>query len=319
MIPSASGLLRMANPVLRLPGVYRRVLAQSVAVFVYHEVSENPSPFNRQFGLNVQPDTFALQMEMIRERFTLLHPPELLYGGFRRPVALITFDDGNASYFTNALPILKRMKIPSLAFLNMGTVRGEVCWSGLATYLQQHEPGFRAGWTRAPSGDDYVRFTEPEVARYLERVDAEALLAKVRAFRGQIASLEEVEAASREPLLYLGNHLYQHHNATLLTNGQLEEAYLKNQEVLDQFPRGLRFVGYPFGRGDRTTHARLFGLGAQALFLGGGVPNFHLGGRCFARIPMTDGVVDEHSLAQAMVQNILPEFCRSWIGGGYAN
>ena len=312
MIPSASGLLRLTNPVLRLPGIYRRLLKRSVVVFLYHEVSENPSPFNRRFGLNVRPEIFARQMEMIRDQFSLPHPPELLEGDSRRPAALITFDDGNAGYFTNALPILKGMQIPSLAFLNMGTVRGEVCWSGLVTYLQLYEPGFRNGLMRTPSGDDYVHFTKEEVARYLERVDAETLFSRVRAFRGRIADSQQVEAASHDPLVYFGNHLYNHYNATLLSERLLEEAYRRNQEALDRFPRGLRFVSYPFGRADETTHARLSRLGVQAVFVGEGIPNFHRQGRCFARISITDRVEDEPALAKTIVRNVVPEFCRRW-------
>jgi peptidoglycan/xylan/chitin deacetylase (PgdA/CDA1 family) len=313
---AVSDLLRLANPMLRLPVIYRKILKRAVVVFLYHEVSDHPSLFNRMFGLNVPPKVFYRQMELIRDRFTLARPHEILDRDFPRPGALITFDDGNAGFFRNALPILKEMGIPSLAFLNLSTLRGEVCWSGLTTYLQHFEPGFRATRAAPPAGDDYTCFTEEEVHRYLERVDAEALLGKVRAFRGEPASPEDLEAASRQPLAYFGNHLYNHHNATRLGAGALEEAYRKNQEALDRLPRGLRYVSYPFGRANQDTHARLFQLGAEAVFVSGGVPNFHRGARCFTRISMTEEVVDESSLAGAVVRNVLPEFFRSRLFNG---
>ena len=48
--------------------------------------------------------------------------------------ALITFDDGSASIFENAAPILQKLWFKSV-FLNMGPIKEEDFYSGLICYL----------------------------------------------------------------------------------------------------------------------------------------------------------------------------------------
>jgi peptidoglycan/xylan/chitin deacetylase (PgdA/CDA1 family) len=294
--------------------VGRRILDKSLAVFLYHEVSRAPSEFNRLFNLSVHPDRFSRHLDFIRSRFRIISPEELLKGNTPRPAALITFDDGNLSYFREALPILKAKGIPSVVFLNMEPIRGEVCWSGLVTYLQHHESGFVLRDGRRPSGNDFCRLGEAEVAHYLEGSDASALLQRVRAFRGKIASEADLRATANDPLVTLGNHLFNHYNATLLSD-RLKEEYWKNQQLLEDYPNGRRLVSYPFGCWNPATSRMLLEEGAQALFAGGGLPNFGTRGLLFHRVELGDRVTTEAQMHRALFRNLLPAIVRrkiSW-------
>ena len=306
--------LPAANRGLAHPALARRLLRDSVVVFLYHEVSDTPAEFATLFGLNVRPETFSRQMEMIGEHFHWTSPEELLTGRVRKPAALVTFDDGNLSYFRTALPILKEKGIPSIAFLNMGTIRGEVCWSGLTTYLQKKEPGFGCFLGRTFGENDYREFTREEVDRYLDSVDAEELLGRVRRFRGAIAAEQDLEAVSGEPLVWLGNHLYNHYNATLL-NGQLREEYRKNQRLLESHPRQIPFFSYPFSCLNRETTRLLREEGAKVLFGGGGLPNWGDHRNLYAQIALDDRMDTEEKLFARILENVLAGSCRRLLRG----
>ena len=304
---------RAANRVLASAIFSRSILRQAVVVFLYHEVSDHPSEFNRLFGLNVSPKVFSKQMDLIRDYFHILNPPELLRGKHPRPAALITFDDGNASYFRNALPILKEKKIPSVIFLNMGPIEGEICWSGLVTYLQYREGPFYEKRNPGPKGNDFCWFTEEEVNRYLDTVDKEALLRQARAFRGVIAEKEDLQ--TNEPLVTFGNHLYNHHNALLLGAGaRLKEMYWRNQTMLEDLPRGSRLLSYPFSCWDRQTKDFLMAEGAQAVFMGGGLPNLRRNGNLFYRVELGDKVATEEGMISEVIKNIPGAAWRGWRG-----
>lgn len=286
------------------PALARRLLRQALVVFLYHEVSDTPAEFATLFGLNVRPETFSRQLEMIGNLFHWVSPEDLLGGRLPKPAALITFDDGNLSYFRNALPILRGKGVPSVAFLNMGSIRGEVCWSGLVTYLQRKEPGFARSLRRPLGEDGYREFTQEEVSRYLDTVDAGDLLAKVRAFRGAIATERELESVTREPLVRLGNHLYNHYNATLL-NGRLREEYRRNQGLLEGHPRQIPFFSYPFSCLNRQTSRVLREEGAKALFGGGGLPNWGDHGNLYAQVVLDDRTDTEEKLFTRILENVL--------------
>jgi len=296
---AARTILRAATHLLE-----RRILEKSVVVFIYHDISDAPSRFNSMFGLNVRPSIFSIQLDLIREHFHIVGPVQLVRGDYQKPAALITFDDGNLSYFRNALPILKEKGIPSLAFLNAGPIRGEVCRSGLGAYLQNFEPVFYGPRGYEPGGYDFCQFTEPEVYRYLDSVDADALLERVRAFRGPIAGKEDLEAVSTEPLVYLGNHLYNHYNATLLFD-RLKDEYWKNQSILDDHPRGVRLFSYPFSRHNDETTRIIRAQGAEAIFTVGGLPNVGGKGDMYYRVELSNEVVAGSDMVSEVTKNYL--------------
>lgn len=306
----ARAAVDLAHRLLAARPFNRKVLDKALVVFLYHEVSYSPSEFNRLFNLAVHPDRFSAHLDLIRSRFNVIGPEELLSGDYPRPAALITFDDGNRSYFHEALPILKSKGIPSVAFLNMGPILGEVCWSGLVAYLQQHEPGFISRSGRRPVANEFRDLTEAEVMPYLE--GKESLIERVKAFRGPLASEADLRAVAVDPLVTLGNHLYNHYNATLLSD-QLKETYRRNQRLLEDYSRGSRLVSYPFSCWNRATTRMLLEEGAQALFTGADLPNFNTRGPLFHRVELGEGVTTEAQMHRALLRNLLPALVRRQI------
>ncbi len=92
----------------------RRALERSLTVFVFHEVSDHPSEFAKQYDLAISTRTFRRQICWIQSNFNVVHPTDLLRG-MRLPnrAALISFDDGFLGSFENVIasyqqdPIIK--------------------------------------------------------------------------------------------------------------------------------------------------------------------------------------------------------------------
>ena len=118
-------------------------LNRTLTVFVYHDVSDNPSEFSLKYNLNVCPEIFEHQINFIKNNFNIISSDDLLEARIPPKAALITFDDGFRSYFKNAVPILKKYSVPSIIFLNMEPVEGAIFWSGLITYLCERKEDFR--------------------------------------------------------------------------------------------------------------------------------------------------------------------------------
>ena len=309
----AQSMRRVAHRLLSSPPVSHQLLNRAVVVFLYHEVSDQPSRFNEMFGLNVRPSVFSKQLDLIQHYFRVIDPEALLAGDYETPAALVTFDDGNRSYFQEALPILKAHRMPSVAFLNLGPIRGEVCWSGLVAYLQHFEAGFYESRTPRPTGYDFCRMPESDVRDYLDTIDADTLFERVRIFRGPLACEADLEAVSKEPLVHLGNHLYHHYNATLLSD-RLKVEYRRNQEIVDAHPRGRRLFSYPFSCATEQTTRVLQEEGAQAIFGGWGLPNIARRDPVYARVELGAGTLTEQGLMADVLRNYASAMWRGMVG-----
>ena len=259
-------------------GLTDRLLKDTLSIFVYHEVSENPSPFCEQYNLNITPQLFARQMDVMAAHFNLITPDQLLEGGYDTPAALITFDDGILGYFSEAVPILTQKHIPSIIFLNMAPVEGEIYWSGLVTYLTEYDPQFnevlRRHFPQEKNIPDFLLCNRKIVQDYLATIDFPALETKIRSFYGPFASLKDLDLARNNPLVFFGNHFYNHYNAARLSDEELREQYFLNDRKILQYSNGRSLFAYPYGQpgmcfSERQTQL-LRSYGAKTVFCSSG-------------------------------------------------
>ncbi|MFK7697277.1 polysaccharide deacetylase family protein [Paenibacillus sp. HJGM_3] len=95
-------------------GIYYR---DQVAVLMYHHVSDTD-----ESSSTITTDLFRSQLTYLRDKgYTFITPEELhgfLEGGAVPPNAvLVTFDDGYASFYEHAYPILEQLQVPAVNFL----------------------------------------------------------------------------------------------------------------------------------------------------------------------------------------------------------
>ncbi len=104
---------------------------KTVPILLYHSISEHTSP--RFAPWAVSPALFASHLRHLRENgYTPLSVSQLahLIAGARlpeRPVA-ITFDDGFADFYTDALPLLERYDCPATLYITTDYVGQTSRW-----------------------------------------------------------------------------------------------------------------------------------------------------------------------------------------------
>ena len=110
-------------------GAYRRVaLRNRAVVLMYHRVMPWKEGKSSIFeGMQVDPNTFELQMAYLRKHFNLLALDDLRrHLRNRTPFppnsCLVTFDDGWKDNFTQAYPVLNRYEVPAVVFLSVGHI-----------------------------------------------------------------------------------------------------------------------------------------------------------------------------------------------------
>jgi len=96
--------------------LFKILFKNKIVVFLFHEISYNPSKFYYENNLNINPDLFKKQIEFIKNNFKVIHAKELYERRPKTPTALITFDDGSIGLFKNALNILEEKNCPSIFF-----------------------------------------------------------------------------------------------------------------------------------------------------------------------------------------------------------
>src|SRR5262245_15032590 len=97
-------------------------LPPALYVFNYHRVgNRDECGYNRNlFSCTIEQ--FREHLAVLKDRFDFVTIDRLAdfarhgYGG-RRPLALVTFDDGYADNYLLAFPVLKQMEIPGVFFL----------------------------------------------------------------------------------------------------------------------------------------------------------------------------------------------------------
>jgi len=100
--------------------LFRLLNRYKIRVLMYHGVTPDKPPFSCWTLLECQK--FAWQMEYVKRCYRA-QPASALIDGTIDPAgecAIITFDDGLLSIYSEAWPILKRLKLPALLFVLPG-------------------------------------------------------------------------------------------------------------------------------------------------------------------------------------------------------
>ncbi|MBI4139516.1 polysaccharide deacetylase family protein [Candidatus Woesearchaeota archaeon] len=84
-----------------------------------HKVHKHPDFYDTEVGNVISEKKLKEIISTTSEKYEFLELPKFLNAlQTRKDIALLTFDDGNSSVFTNAFPILKSRKIPFAIFIN---------------------------------------------------------------------------------------------------------------------------------------------------------------------------------------------------------
>ena len=265
---------------------YRRfrpdILQNALTVFVYHDVTDEPSEFSRTYKLDVPIVVFDRQLTFIKNAFNVISPVDLLESRIPESAALITFDDGFHSFFENAMPILEKHCIPCLMFLNMAAIKGEIFWSGLITYLCEKRPDFVRYLEgliepNARKSPLYLSCSVQLVNSYLSKTGKD-FKKEVSIFVGELEREEVLKQTVPKDLIYFGNHLFNHYVPLLMNDEELLESYDRNLKELEKYPNYIDMFSFPFGQPGSCFSQRQVDLlldnGAKKVFRSSGTINY---------------------------------------------
>ncbi|MFK0682682.1 polysaccharide deacetylase family protein [Ochrobactrum sp. BD67] len=104
----------------------------SVPIFLYHQIDVPPkhrAPFR---SMTVRPDRFRQQMAWLKRLgyrgLSVRDAIPYIYGGKQGKVAVITFDDGFANVFRNALPVLQEFGFTATNYFVANQIGGFNLW-----------------------------------------------------------------------------------------------------------------------------------------------------------------------------------------------
>ena len=251
-------------------------ISKSDNVFLFHEVTNNPSEFASDHNLFLDNDTFEKQINWISRQYTIIDPNNLTNGSNlnyknNKRNALITFDDGSASIFKNAAPILRKYGLRAIVFLNMGPInREENFYSGLISYLNSKDYLFKKSIENIfPKKDDnFLFYSMNDIKKFSSATKTRYFSKKLQKYHGNFASIEQL--ISNNDVFVYGSHLYNHFNAVNLSNSELKVQVEKNSTELKKVNGEPRLFSYPFGQPSScynlATDQALRELGIKKIF-----------------------------------------------------
>lgn len=104
-----------------------------ISVFMYHQVGKF-APMKTHRASYCDVDRFRAQMKVLRtlgiKVLSMHEMMQALNGQIPMPkrAAVLTFDDGCANFYDNALPILEEFGYPAIVYVIAGMVGGEAQW-----------------------------------------------------------------------------------------------------------------------------------------------------------------------------------------------
>jgi peptidoglycan/xylan/chitin deacetylase (PgdA/CDA1 family) len=256
----------------RLSPRVRHAIDHGLTVFAFHDVSNTPSDFAKQYGLVVSTKTFERQISWIKANFEIVHPSTILAEKpLPKRAAVITFDDGYLGTFENGLPILERLGVPSVIFLNMQPIlHGTPILSATACFLERTSPSFAKFCRGAGLKSPFHLSLNPSVWNNYQREDGPDDQSEIGKFQGPFADMDTLRQWDGHPLISYGNHLFEHWNAVALSPDELKDQYLYNEAELVKFSSRVNLFAFTNGQPDSCFSWRdidlLKSLGAGRVF-----------------------------------------------------
>lgn len=269
---------------------------QLLRCVLFHQISDEASPFTEGLDVRVTVDQFAARLDLLSRRYTVVDLDEVLGGlpnaSSRRPPLLVTFDDAYAGVLSHAAPICAAEGVPSIFFVVGSLVgNGRLGVDNLVAYVVN-----TIGFAPLERAADRAFAAIPEVIHgYLPTLDVAArqeferrvvnesgIDAADLATRAQLyVEQDALKSATTSGHMEFANHTWSHVHCGGLTDEELAVEIGGNAQWLgDLLQRPIRAFSYPYGaRSDASVGARraVADAGHAAVFYAGARPNLRIG------------------------------------------
>lgn len=256
-------------------GPHRRQPQQpQLWVLMYHRILPRSDPRYalEEPGMVVEPETFAMHMDLVREHFTIMSLQEWLQrrdSGQTLPLksCAITFDDGWLDNFEYAFPILEKKQVPATVFVVTHMIgSNESFWPNRVARLLATRP---EALQSLPLVDDRQLASQPPGRELLSRVIRELKahpdqvishwlneLDPSPAMERSLMNWDELRQMVASGLIDVGSHGCRHYRLleSLDPDTIASEISESKQRLADELPRFVHVFCFP--NGDSSALAR---------------------------------------------------------------
>lgn len=221
-----------------LTAAARRTIARKGRfALLLHGVSSRRLPgVDTQAQPHFTMNELSFLLAWLRDRFTLLTPEQ--YFRADTPGVLLTFDDGFANNFHNALPVLRSYECPAVFFVSTQHVADPRNWLAFVRRRAEQTWGSVEDVTEAVARDWYDGLTA-----------------------------EELRRCAADPLITIGAHGVTHRVLTECTDAELSRELAESRSFLqDVTGHEIDYFAYPRGKYDARVAARTKAAGYTAAF-----------------------------------------------------
>lgn len=264
-----------------------------IITLMYHRIEQ---PDTNPWGICVSPENFDEQIEVVKKYFPVITTDELIEqvssGSIPETSVCITFDDGYADNYSNALPVLKKQDCPATFFIASAFIGSSlpywwdelemIClhakhlpeWLGLSFNNTVHSFSFEPElmkelwqqhlvwqWHEVPPSKRCQSFISIwTLLRVLPYPEIKMRMDTIRSWAGATIhsrlplNKHQLQSLSSEELVTIGLHTSTHPNlARHKKQVQAEEIMTGKQVLFNQFKIECSILAYPYGSFNETT------------------------------------------------------------------
>lgn len=231
---------------LRIPALFRRLHRNRVLVLMYHGVAPDNEIHVQGDWLQVRASEFRAQMTYLARHYEVCHFSRVLTKlPSKRPLAIVTFDDGYANNCGTALPILEALGLPATVFVTTAMVDSQrmFWWDRLRLALISK---------RAPTSEEVDQIKSLHPGAIDARVNAildSAGCAHIPPPTESYRTLNSAEIARllRSGLIEIGSHTHFHEILLQLKDDEVKETLEASTRCLRQWGVTPRWFAAPNG------------------------------------------------------------------------
>ena len=219
----------------------RTVAALCAPVLTYHACFKQ-CPCDVAAVDNIEPDRLYEHLSALKKHFRFVPVDELLVADHPKGIAAVTFDDGYKSVIDEGLSVLVALDIPCTIFMNIAALQGRIFWRHKVQYIVTHglekecEAAMRS--PRKVPGLDFYRYLK-HPSNHSKRVE-EGIDAFLRSRGIELEHSHHLIDSDHyfvdHPLVYYGNHTYNHYVLSSLSYQEQYEEIRRAQEYLARIP-----------------------------------------------------------------------------------
>ena len=253
--------------------------AETAVVLMYHELAEDDTDI--EAWTVVRKSDFLRQMEYVGRHYEIVSLETALNRTRRegrpgRPMAVVTFDDGDRGNASILLPTIQALNIPVTVYVATGQIVEQTPYwfDRVVNALQLERPATldlsAFGLGRYAVNDTRGAENWRQIQRLLEglkSLDTDKRAAAVDKILSDLGGLERRPACRIEPmnvgeiktlasssLVTIGAHSHCHSILTQLAPGEVEQSIKRSKDLLEKWTgRAVEHFAYPNGNYDAGT------------------------------------------------------------------